>query len=357
MLPSLAMVLVQLGYVGMNIISKLALDSGMSPFVLVAYRQIFATIVILPFAYFLEWKTMPKITKHVLFHVLISSILGATLNQCLYFIGLKYSTPTIACALNNLLPAITFILAIPFGMETVGIRRKSGQAKVFGTILCVGGAMLMSFYKGHRINIGESSIHWAYAENMRHNNSSNEESTFLGPVLIVGSCVAWAGWFIVQTKMSEAFKAPYSSSALMCFMASIECVLLGLFEVRNIKEWSLSSNIRLVASVYCGAVGSALAFCLMSWCIQRRGPLYVSMFSPLMLVLVAIASWALLDEKIYVGTVVGSVVIVAGLYAVLWGKGKEMERVPSFKESGGLEEDKFELELPVYSKRTPNNGT
>ncbi|KAL5698219.1 hypothetical protein ACHQM5_029286 [Ranunculus cassubicifolius] len=358
LLPCLSMIVVQLGYVGMNILSKLALDSGMNPFVMVSYRQIFATIVIIPFAYFLEWKTMPRITKHILFQIFLSSILGATLNQCLYFLGLKYSTPTIACALNNLLPAITFVMALPFGMETVGIKRRSGQAKVVGTILCVGGAMLMSFYKGSPINIGDSSIDWKYAENMRQRNSSNEESTFLGPLLVVGSCIAWAGWFIIQTKMSKAFAAPYTSSALMCLMASFECAIIGMFEEPNIKEWSLASNIRLIASIYSGAVGSALAFCLMSWCIQKRGPLYVSMFSPLMLVMVAVASWALLDEKIYEGTAIGSGLIVVGLYAVLWGKDKEMEMGQmTIIDQMNSEEDSADVELPVYNKspvQTPN---
>jgi hypothetical protein len=117
-----------------------------------------------------------------------------------------------------------------------------------------------------------------------------------------------------------------------------------------------------------GIVGSGIAFALMSWCIQVRGPLYVSMFSPLLLVVVAIFGWAILGEKIHVGrwsligtpnkhpatcslslslctsetflsicssqnlffckplkcSAIGSALIVAGLYMVLWGKGKEM---------------------------------
>ncbi|KAF9621407.1 hypothetical protein IFM89_020929 [Coptis chinensis] len=361
LLPCLSMILVQVGYAGMSIISKLALDSGMNPYVMVAYRQIFATIVIIPFVYLLEWKTMPRITKRILFQIFLSSILGATLNQCLYLVGLQYSTPTIACALNNLLPAVTFVMALPFRMETVGIKRRSGQAKVVGTILCVGGAMLMSFYKGNLIKIGESSINWRYAENMTQRNSSNAENTFLGPLLVVGSCIAWSGWFIIQTKMSKGFAAPYSSSALMCFMASIQCTIIGAFAEPNIKEWFLTSNIRLVAAVYSGAVGSALAFCLMSWCIQKRGPLYVSMFSPLMLVIVAVASWALLDEKVYEGTAVGSGLIVVGLYAVLWGKEKEMEQITRADEMSSEEvmenEDKCDMELPVYSKCTLHNAS
>lgn len=38
-----------------------------------------------------------------------------TVNQITYFVGLKNSTPTIACALSNINPAVTFIMAIPFG--------------------------------------------------------------------------------------------------------------------------------------------------------------------------------------------------------------------------------------------------
>ena len=53
-LPFLAMVTVQIGYGGMNITSKAAMESGMAPVVLVAYRQLFATLVIAPLAYFIE---------------------------------------------------------------------------------------------------------------------------------------------------------------------------------------------------------------------------------------------------------------------------------------------------------------
>lgn len=54
MLPFLAMVLVQIGYAGMNITSKMAMEAGMKPLILVAYRQIFATIATFPVAFFLE---------------------------------------------------------------------------------------------------------------------------------------------------------------------------------------------------------------------------------------------------------------------------------------------------------------
>ncbi|GMP69218.1 hypothetical protein CsSME_00028558 [Camellia sinensis var. sinensis] len=341
LLPLLAMVIVQVGYAGMNILSKLAMDSGMNPFIHVAYRQVFATIVIAPFAYFLERKTSPRMTLPIFFQMFLCSIFGITMNQVLYLVGLHNSTPTIACALTNLLPAVTFILAVPFGLESVGIKRKAGQAKILGTVVCVGGAMLLSLYHGRTV-IGRSSIHWKYAENIRKETSTNHPNNFiLGPFLIIASTVSWAIWFIIQARMSEKYAAPYTTSTLICLMASIQCGIIGFCANHNISAWSLTPGIRAFSSIYGGIVCTAGAFCLMSWCIQRKGPLYVSVFNPLLLVIVAILSWGLLEEKLYVGTVVGSGLIVMALYAVLWGKNKEMNAKNNAEED--REEEKQEV--------------
>ncbi|GLT72878.1 hypothetical protein SLA2020_447750 [Shorea laevis] len=359
LMPFLVNVLLQVCYAGMNIISMLAMQSGMHPLVLVAFRQIFATMAIAPFAYFLEWRTRPKITLPILFQIFLCSITGATGNQLAYFVGLKNSTPTIGCALTNTLPAFTFILAVIFRQESVGIKTKAGQAKVVGTIVCVGGALLLSFYHGHTIDIKESSIHWTYAENMEKKNSlsTDQGNPILGPAFLIFSSLSWSLWFILQARMNERFPAPYTSTTLMCFMASIQCGIIALIPKHDISAWSLADPIRLIASLYAGCVCSAIAFVLISWAIQMKGPLYVSVFSPLLLVIVAMSSWALLGEKLYVGTALGSLLIVMGLYAVLWGKNKEMRQRSDFKNSestklddvGMVEKDDLELQFNAKS--------
>ena len=52
--PYVAMISLQFGYAGMNIITKVSLNRGMNHFVLVVYRHVAATIVLAPFAFFLE---------------------------------------------------------------------------------------------------------------------------------------------------------------------------------------------------------------------------------------------------------------------------------------------------------------
>ncbi|KAJ4839621.1 hypothetical protein Tsubulata_026013 [Turnera subulata] len=225
--PFLAMVIVQVGFAGMNITSKLAMDSGMKPLVLVAYRQIFGTIAMVPFAYFFEWKTRPNISLPLLFQIFLCSLTGITANQVFYFVGLQNSTPTIGCALTNVLPAVTFILAVLCRQEKVMIKKASGQAKLLGTAICVAGAMLLSFYHGHIINIGSSSIHWKYADSTGSSDASTKSSSILGPMLIMASAAAWAIWFIIQAKVSLKFPAPYTCTLLMCIMGSIQCIVIG----------------------------------------------------------------------------------------------------------------------------------
>ena len=52
--PYIAMISLQFGYAGMNVITKVSLNHGMSHYVLVVYRHAFATVSIAPFALILE---------------------------------------------------------------------------------------------------------------------------------------------------------------------------------------------------------------------------------------------------------------------------------------------------------------
>ncbi|KAG4913853.1 hypothetical protein JHK82_054440 [Glycine max] len=316
----LLMVLVQLVYAVMNITSKLAIESGMSPLVLVAYRQLFATVSIAPFAYWLEWNTLPRITQRLMIQILFSSLTG---------------------------------------QENLGIKKRAGLAKVFGTILCVSGALLLSFYHGKTIGLGQSSIHWRYAEKMEGTSSSGKGNMFLGPLVVILSTLVWAAWFIIQKDISKTFPAPYTSTGLMCFMASFQCVIIAVCVDHRASAWSLHNAMRLSSALYAGIFCTGLAYCLMSWTIERKGPLYVSVFTPLQLVLTAILSWALLREKLYVGTAVGSLLIVLGLYSVLWGKSEEVNKGDGIEEDAvkeAVKDSKNDMELQSYVPSNGNNG-
>ncbi|GLJ17399.1 hypothetical protein SUGI_0302470 [Cryptomeria japonica] len=322
--PSLAMILVQICFAGMNILSKIALDQGMSHFVLVVYRHLIATIVTAPLAYILERKTRPKLTIRIFCEIFISSLVGITLNQNFYYTGLNYTTATFSTALLNLVPAVTFLMAIVFRMESLNIRSLAGQAKIVGTLICVGGAMTMTLYKGIKLQLWSSPFHLN-----QHNESTHKtEDLTKGSLLVLMSCISFSAWNILQTSITKKYPVQYSSTALMCFLATIQSAIITLiFERDHYEVWVLGWNVQLLAAIYSGVVASAISFCLMTWCIEKMGPVFTTMFWPLVLIIVALLGSILLDEKFYLGSVIGAVQIVIGLYIMLWSKSKEMEKI------------------------------
>ncbi|KAM1427996.1 hypothetical protein ACFXTO_020473 [Malus domestica] len=127
--------------------------------------------------------------------------------------------------------------------------------------------------------------------------------------------------------MGVTYPCYYSSTALMSAMGSIQAVGYALCKEREWSQWKLGWNIRLLTVAYSGIMATGLSVTIIALCIRMRGPLFVSVFNPLMLVLVAILASLVLEEKLHLGSVLGAVLIVCGLYGVLWGKGKEIEKM------------------------------
>lgn len=115
----IAMMIFQLGYGGNHVVMKIALNMGVSKLVYPFYRNIVALLALAPFAYFLEKRERPKLTLYFLMQFFVLGAIGITLNQGFYIFGLYYTSPTLASATENSVPAITFIMAVLLGMEQV----------------------------------------------------------------------------------------------------------------------------------------------------------------------------------------------------------------------------------------------
>ncbi|KAM7470422.1 hypothetical protein LguiA_008605 [Lonicera macranthoides] len=338
--PTLIMVLVQTMFAGANVFFKLAANDGMNLRILVAYRFLFASAFMIPLALYVERKKRPKMTRIVLVQAFFCGLLGGVLAQNMYVMSLALTSASFASAMTNLIPAITFIMAIIFRLEKLGWRTAAGKAKVLGTLVGLGGAMILTFYKGPRINLSTNVDLLHKSQTPGHVAPTHKSGQMLlGSLLSLGSCICYALWLILQAKMAERYPCPYSTTALMVFFGSFQGVIFAICTQSNWSQWQLGWNIRLLTVAYTGIVASGLMFTLVAWCVHMRGPLFVSVFNPLMLVLVTIAGTLVLDEKLHLGSIIGAVLIVCGLYVVLWGKGKEMKRIarlmPERNSSGG----------------------
>ncbi|GLJ34250.1 hypothetical protein SUGI_0688230 [Cryptomeria japonica] len=316
--PYIAMVSLQFGYAGMNIITKVSLNRGMSHYVLVVYRHAIATVVMAPFAYVLERKIYPKLTFWVFCQIFALGLLGPVIDQNLYYAGLKLTSPTLACAIDNVLPAMTFVLAVLIRMEKVSIADIRSQVKIVGTVVCVGGAMVMTLYKG-------PPIFQPHPHTPNHNQTSAKPTTtsrewIQGSLLLVASCLAWAAFFVLQAAVLKKYSAQLFLTTLICFLGTLQSLVVTIAIERDPSVWALRWDMNLLTVVYSGIVASGLAYYVQGVCMRLKGPVFVTAFSPLTMVIVAIMGSFILSESIYLGSMVGGVVIVGGLYAVLWGK-------------------------------------
>ncbi|KAH7667245.1 WAT1-related protein [Dioscorea alata] len=343
--PYIAMISLQFGYAGMNIITKVSLNHGMSHYVLVVYRHAFATLSIAPFALILERKVRPKITFKIFLQIFVLALLGPVIDQNFYYAGLKFTSPTFSCAMSNILPAMTFVLAVICRMEKVNIKKLRCQAKVAGTIVTVAGAMLMTLYKGPVMQMVWSKHAHVHQTNTEMSSAALDKNWFEGSIFLIIATLAWASLFILQAATLKEYSAQLSLTTLICFVGTLQAIAVTLVMEHNPSVWKIGFDMNLLAAAYAGIVTSSIAYYVQGLVIQQRGPVFASAFSPLMMIIVAIMGSFILAEKIYLGGLLGGVLIVGGLYSVLWGKHKENK-----------EKEMEAMELPVALKGVEENG-
>ncbi|XP_044507231.1 WAT1-related protein At2g39510-like [Mangifera indica] len=285
----------------MGIIVKYALDNGLSPHVLVALRMVVAAIFISPLSIVIE---------------------RPALSQNFSCTGMKYTTATFNVSMSNILPAMTFIMAWIFRLEIVKLRKLHGQAKILGTLVAIGGGIIMTFVKGTLLDLpwknGRTIIFKKSATDVEHTDLMK------GAGLIVVGLFCWSCLIILQAHILRSYPSVLSLAALVCILGSIEGIILAfLVERGNTKIWSIFNPDAKPLAVIYGGMMSCSTYLIMGWLIKKREPVFVTSFNPLSMVLVTIFSSFFLAERLFLGRVLGAVVIIIGLYMVLWGKSKD----------------------------------
>ncbi|ONH93319.1 hypothetical protein PRUPE_8G225600 [Prunus persica] len=198
-------------------------------------------------------------------------------------------------------------------LEAVDVMSPHGIAKVFGTLLSLAGVMTMTLYRGPTVqSFPGASVH--IRSDSVHKNWTK------GSILIVASCISWSIWFIMQGITLKKYPAQLSLTTwINCVGAAQSAVFTVIIEHKQ-AAWSISYNNEFWSILYAGIVCSGIAIFVQLWCIKQKGPVFVTMFSPLATSLVAVMAYFILGETLHVGRILGAVIIIIGLYLVLWGK-------------------------------------
>ncbi|TVU09617.1 hypothetical protein EJB05_43101, partial [Eragrostis curvula] len=290
-MPSAAMLATQCIYSTVALWAKAVFTGGMSPMIFVVYRQAVATIVLVPIVAVVHRKKMKQI--------MCPGMAGFSLVFLASLVGCM--PPCNSC--NRL--------------ERVDVRQPRSLAKIFGTIVCVGGAMIMAFLRGPKL-LSDMNIIL---------QSTTGSAWVMGALFLFGSSSCWALWLILQVPICKWYMDPLTLSAWMCLLSTLQTGALVPFLLPDTSAWKIPSLFELSCCIFAGAVGSGVTFYLQSWCISVRGPLYSATFSPLATVITTAFSAAILGEDLRVGSLLGAIAVVTGLYVVLWGKAGDIKSV------------------------------
>uniref|UniRef100_M8CBZ7 WAT1-related protein n=1 Tax=Aegilops tauschii TaxID=37682 RepID=M8CBZ7_AEGTA len=205
-------------------------------------------------------------TTEIFVYLFLSALLGASLTQWLFFFGLRYTTATFASAFINMTPMFTFLLALPFKIEKLDVATRSGAGTITGTAVGLAGAILMALYQGPALTGTPTTDHHATAG--AHGGGAWRWA--IGSAALLGGSASWSLWFILQSKIGTKYPALYSSTAWMFLLSTAQMAAM------------IAAGINVTV----------------------------------------------LHEQLHLGSVVGSALVVVGLYLVLWGKSNEASSKP-----------------------------
>ncbi|XP_020574559.1 WAT1-related protein At5g07050-like [Phalaenopsis equestris] len=330
--PHVLMILTQISYTLLYFFTEASFNHGMNPHIYVTYRHVVAGLIMCPFAYFLERKARPKLTWALFLEIFVLSILGVSLTLNMYFASLKCTSPTFVAAMLNTLAALTFIIAVLLRLEIVDIKKAHGKAKVAGTIISLAGVTTMTFYKGKTIRNLWGALILIQGRTLHKNQIK-------GSILVVLSCITWSMWYIMQAVTLKKYPAQLSLTAWMCLIGGAQSAIFTVLIEHKSEAWHVGFNIDLWNIIYS------------LWCTEEKGPVFVTMFSPLASVLVALLAYFVFGERMYTGSILGGLIVIIGLYLLLWGKENDKETSEGFQAhsdiSSGKQQDENKEKLKI----------
>ncbi|KAF7142589.1 hypothetical protein RHSIM_Rhsim05G0105300 [Rhododendron simsii] len=130
---------------------------------------------------------------------------------------------------------------------------------------------------------------------------------------------AWWGYSVHDPIVKE-YPALLRLTNLQCFFTCIQSSIWAVAMERRPSSWNLGWGLNLITVAYCGVVVTAVTYWLRIWVVEKKGPVFVAAFTPMALLFTAIFSAIMWNETFHWGSAGGAVLLVGGLYAVLWGK-------------------------------------
>lgn len=115
-----------------------------------------------------------------------------------------------------------------------------------GTLFCIGGAIVLTIYKGKPLTNPNHLTEQSSVTNSRNKT----ERWAIGSIFLIAGCLGWASWFLMQAKIGNRYPCQYSSTAILSTFAAIQSAILSMIIDRSLSGWILKGYLVMTSILY-----------------------------------------------------------------------------------------------------------
>ena len=265
-----------------HIVAKSVLFDVPAPLLLL----IRASIASLTFLVFIAIRKIKlfKVEKKDIPLFCILAILNIPVNQYLFFLSLKHTSPPNVALAYALSPAFVLIIGGIFLKEIVT------KIKLTGIVIALLGVLFILFEKGIDL----------------------KSDNFLGNILALLAALAWALYTIIGKKFVNKYGAVYTTAIAM-FFGLIFYLPVFLLSDHNFAI-SLITKIDWIQIIYLGVVTSGIAYVLWYMALKKLDAAKVSVFNNLQPILTTIMAIIFFNHQLTIPFVLGGLFTLLGVF-------------------------------------------